>query len=44
MKTKRTGLLQNEIRARIEVALYCSGRPMSIDDLVRASGIASREK
>ncbi|HET6730069.1 MAG TPA: SMC-Scp complex subunit ScpB [Nitrososphaeraceae archaeon] len=44
MKTKKTGLLQNEIRARIEVALYCSGKPMSIDDLVRASGITSREK
>ncbi|HZD35523.1 MAG TPA: SMC-Scp complex subunit ScpB [Nitrososphaeraceae archaeon] len=41
---KENGLLQDEIRARIEVALYCSGKPMSIDELVRASGITSREK
>jgi segregation and condensation protein B len=44
MKVKGTGLLQDEIRARIEVALYSSGKPMSIDDLVRASGISSRER
>lgn len=37
-------LPQDEIRARIEVALYCSGKPMSVDELVRASGITSREK
>lgn len=41
---KEDGLLQDEIRARIEVALYCSGKPMSVDELVRASGITSREK
>jgi segregation and condensation protein B len=44
MKVKENGLLQDEIRARIEVALYCSGKPMSVDELVRASGITSREK
>jgi segregation and condensation protein B len=44
MKTRENGLLQDEIRARIEVALYCSGKPMSVDELVRASGITSREK
>ena len=44
MKVKENGLLQDEIRARIEVALYCSGKPLSIDELVRASGITSREK
>lgn len=41
---KENGLLKDEIRARIEVALYCSGKPMSVDELVRASGITSREK
>jgi segregation and condensation protein B len=44
MNVKDDGLLQDEIKARIEVALYCSGRPMSVDELVRASGISSREK
>ena len=33
MKVKENGLLEDEIRARIEVALYCSGKPMSIDEL-----------
>lgn len=41
---KEAGLLQDEIRARIEVALYSSGRPLSIDDFIKASGITSREK
>jgi segregation and condensation protein B len=44
MKVKENGLLQDEIRARIEVALYCSGKPLSVDELVKASGITSREK
>jgi segregation and condensation protein B len=44
MRVKDNGLLQDEIKARIEVALYCSGRPMSIDELVRASGISSKDK
>ena len=44
MKMKEKGLLQDEVRARIEVALYCSGKPMSVDRLVKASGITSREK
>ena len=44
MKVKEDGLLQEEIRARIEVAFYCSGRPLSVDELVKASGITSREK
>ena len=44
MRIKDDSLLQDEIKARVEVALYCSGRPMSIDELVRASGISSREK
>lgn len=33
-----------EIIAKLEVALYSSGRPLSIDDLMRASGIESRKK
>src|SRR5918996_48465 len=44
MKDRESGLLQDEIRARIEVALYCSGKPLSVDELVKASGITSREK
>ena len=44
MKVKENGLLQDEVRARIEVALYCSGKPLSVDELVMASGITSREK
>lgn len=43
-KLKENSLWQDEIRARIEVALYCSGKPMSVDELVSASGITSREK
>ncbi|MEK0326729.1 MAG: SMC-Scp complex subunit ScpB, partial [Nitrosopumilus sp.] len=33
-----------ELRARIEAALYAAGRPLSLDELVRASGITSRKK
>ena len=44
MKVKENWLLKDEIRARIEVALYCSGKPLSVDELVKASGITSREK
>jgi len=44
LNTTENGLLRDEIRARIEVALYCSGKPMSVDELVKASGITSREK
>ena len=34
----------NEATARIEAALYSSGRPLRIEDLVRASGTESRTK
>jgi segregation and condensation protein B len=44
MKVRESRLLQDEVRARIEVALYCSGKPLSVDELVKASGITSREK
>ncbi len=33
-----------ELKARIEAALYAAGRPLSLDELVRASGITSRKK
>ena len=34
---------QEEIVARLEVALYSSGRPLAIDELMKASGSNSRE-
>lgn len=37
-------LPDGEITARIEAALYAAGRPLSINDLMRAAGITSREK
>ena len=37
-------LPDDEITARIEAALYAAGRPLSINDLMRAAGITSREK
>ena len=40
-----TRLIPNEeITARIEAALYSSGRPMSLEELIKASGTNSREK
>jgi segregation and condensation protein B len=33
-----------EISARIEAALYSAGRPLSVDELIRASGTNSKEK
>ena len=33
-----------EITARIEAALYAAGRPLSLNDLMRAAGINSKEK
>jgi segregation and condensation protein B len=38
------GLPEDEITARIEAALYSAGRPLSADELVRASGTNSKEK
>lgn len=35
---------QDEISARIEAALYSAGRPLTVDELVRAGGTNSREK
>ena len=33
---------ENEATARLEAALYSAGRPLSIEDLIRASGTESR--
>ena len=35
---------ENEATARLESALYSAGRPLSIEDLIRASGTESRAK
>jgi segregation and condensation protein B len=35
---------EDEISARIEAALYCAGRPLSLNELTKASGIISNEK
>ncbi|MFB5616983.1 MAG: SMC-Scp complex subunit ScpB, partial [Nitrosopumilus sp.] len=34
----------DEATARIEAALYSSGRPLRIEDIIRASGTESRTK
>ncbi|MBA2268513.1 MAG: SMC-Scp complex subunit ScpB [Nitrosopumilus sp.] len=39
-----TKLPADEIIARIEAALYSAGRPLTIDEIVKASGIDSRER
>jgi segregation and condensation protein B len=40
----RDSLPEDEVTARIEAALYSAGRPLSVDELIRASGTNSREK
>ena len=35
---------EDEAAARLESALYSAGRPLSIEDLIRASGTESRPK
>ena len=35
---------ENESTARLESALYSAGRPLSIEELIRASGTESRSK
>lgn len=37
-------LPEDEIAARIEAALYSAGRPLSLEELIRASGTNSKEK
>jgi segregation and condensation protein B len=41
---RQHALPEDEIVARIEAALYSAGRPLSLDELVRASGTNSKEK
>lgn len=36
--------LQNNAKARIEIALYSAGRPLSIEQLIQASGTKSKMK
>jgi segregation and condensation protein B len=40
----RGSLPEDEVVARIEAALYSSGRPLSVEELIKASGTASKEK
>ena len=40
----KESLPEKEIIARVEAALYSSGRPMSLDELVKATGLNSKEK
>ena len=35
---------ENEATARLESALYSAGRPLSMEELIRASGTESRAK
>ena len=40
----RESLPEDEVAARIEAALYSAGRPLTVDELIRASGTNSKEK
>ena len=40
----KESLPEKEIIARVEAALYSSGRPISLDELVKATGLNSKEK
>jgi len=37
-------LNENEIAARLESALYSAGRPLTVEELIKASGTESRQK
>ena len=41
---REPALPEDEVTARIEAALYSAGRPLSLDELIRASGTNSKEK
>ncbi len=41
---REPSLPEAEIAARIEAALYSAGRPLSLDELIKASGTNSKEK
>ncbi len=40
----RESFPEQEVAARIEAALYSAGRPLAVDELIRASGTNSKEK
>jgi segregation and condensation protein B len=40
----RGSLPEDEVVARIEAALYSAGRPLTLDELIKASGTNSKEK
>ena len=40
----RESLPEDEVTARIEAALYSAGRPLTMDEMIRASGTNSKEK
>jgi len=40
----RESFPEQEVAARVEAALYSAGRPLTIDELIRASGTNSKEK
>ncbi len=40
----RESFPEEEIAARIEAALYSAGRPLSVDELIKASGTNSKER
>jgi segregation and condensation protein B len=40
----RESFPEEEIAARIEAALYSAGRPLAVDELIKASGTSSKEK
>ena len=35
---------ENEVTARLESALYSAGRPLTIEELIKATGTESRQK
>ena len=37
-------LNENEIAARLESALYSAGRPLTVEELIKATGTESRQK
>ena len=40
----RESLPEDEVTARVEAALYSAGRPLTVDELIKASGTNSKEK
>ena len=35
---------ENDVAARLESALYSAGRPLTLEELIKASGTESRQK